>query len=43
MNVYLEIGSAHAQFNKNAKIATVIVSFFPLAFLANSMIYILNG
>ena len=32
MSAYLGINSAHAQFSENAKIATVIVSFFPLAF-----------
>ena len=43
MNAYLGITSAHAQFSKNVKIATAIVSFFPLAFLAKTMIYTLNG
>ena len=32
VSAYLGITSAHAQFSKNAKIATVIVSFFPLVF-----------
>ena len=42
MSAYLEINSALAQISENAKIAAVIVSFWPLI-LTNSMTYILSG
>ena len=43
MNAYLEINSAQAKINENAKIAAAIVSYFPLTFFSDSMTYILNG